>query len=146
METGLYKVKNKQHKNFYAVVKQDSVLLHPVRKVQTEWVADTLATFTIDLKAINSATDKTISFVNPSFDIAVLTILFKYRPYTSGFSNQLNTNFNAAGYIGYRSDLYILNYKKDPLNKYQSTINHFCLQLWLFSRVGSNPNERLCYQ
>ena len=89
METGLYKVKNKQHKNFYAVVKQDSVLLHPVRKVQTEWVADTLATFTIDLKAINSATDKTISFVNPSFDIAVLTILFKYRPYTSGFSNQL---------------------------------------------------------
>ena len=137
METGLYKIKNKQHKTFYAVVEQDSIVLHPAKKNKTGWIADTSVTFIIDLKGADSVIDKTITFVNPSLDIDVLTILFKYRPYTSGFPNQLNTNFNAAGYVGYRSDLYILNYRKNPLNKYQSTINHFAYSFGFFAGLGA---------
>ena len=66
-----------------------------------------------------------------------MSILFKYRPYSSGLPNQLNTNFNAPEFIGYRSDLYILSYDKNPLNTCHRRISHFAVSLGGFIGLGA---------
>lgn len=137
METGVYKVKNYHNKHYYAVIKEDSIALHPVSKTKAGRRADTSVSSTIQLNTINPANRESITFITRSFDFDVLTILFKYRPYTSGFPNQLNTNFNAAAYIGHRSDSYILSYDKNPLNSYQRRISHFGYSLGFFGGLGA---------
>jgi hypothetical protein len=76
-------------------------------------------------------------FNTSSLDLDALTILFKYRPYTAGVPNQLNTNFNGAGYLGYRSDYYLLSYDKNPLNAYQRRMSHFAYSIGLFAGLGA---------
>lgn len=137
METGIYKIRNRQNKHYYAVIEDESVALHPVSKTKAGWIADTSVALAIKLDAANSTNRQSITFVNRSFDLDVITILFKYRPYNSGFPNQLNTNFNAAGYIGHRTDLYILTYDKNPLNSYQRRMSHFGYSLGFFGGLGS---------
>jgi hypothetical protein len=74
-------------------------------------MADTSTTAFIYLNRLKpEEKNQSVTFVNRSFDLDVLTILFKYRPGISNFPNQLNTKFNGAGYLGYRSDLYLLTY------------------------------------
>lgn len=72
-----------------------------------------------------------------SFDIDVLTIPFKFRPSVNGFPNQLNTNFSGALYAGYRTDRYLVRYKKDPLRKYSRKENHLGYSVGIFSGFGS---------
>ncbi|MBK8346675.1 MAG: hypothetical protein IPL08_03305 [Saprospiraceae bacterium] len=43
------------------------------------------------------------------------TVLFKFRPSTSEVAPQLNTDFNAAIYSGWRTDSYFVNSKETPL-------------------------------
>ena len=50
-------------------------------------------------------------FFKKSLDVDVLTILFKFRPGTSNFPRQLNTNFNGNIFFGYRIDRYKLKFK-----------------------------------
>jgi hypothetical protein len=137
METGIYKMRHQQNQHYYAVIEDDTITLHPAIKIKAGWIADTSVALAIPLDAANSANRQSITFVNRSFDFDVISILFKYRPYNSGFPNQLNTNFNAAGYIGHRSDLYILSYDKNPLNSYQRTMNHFGYSFGLFGGLGA---------
>lgn len=137
METGIYKVSNQKQKHYYAVTAEETITLHPATKTKEGWIADTNTSKAIQLLATNSASKKPISFTTRSFDLDVLTILFKYRPAISGFPDQLNTNFNAAGYLGHRSDLYILSYDKDPLNAYQKRMSHFAYSMGVFAGLGS---------
>lgn len=78
-------------------------------------------------------------FYRPSFDMDVLTIPFKYRPYTVGFPNQLSASFNAALYGGYRTDLYKITYKRTPLNTYKQETDHFAFGAGLVLGLGSTP-------
>lgn len=137
METGIYKVNNKQNKFFYTVVEEDKILLYPVAKTKEGPVANTTAASAILVSSANEGDKRSITFISRSFDVDVLTILFKYRPYNSGFPNQLNTNFNAAGYIGHRSDLYKLSYDKNPLNVYLRRMNHFAYSIGFFGGLGA---------
>ena len=134
METAIYKVKKQQNKHYYAVIEEESITLHPVNKTKAGWVADTATGVIIQLKPTKGQPTK---FITRSFDLDVISILFKYRPYTSGFPGQLNTNFNAAGYLGYRSDVYILSYDKNPLNTYTRSMNHFGYSLGFFGGLGA---------
>ena len=72
-----------------------------------------------------------------TFDVDLLTIPFKYRPSTSTVPNQLNTNFNGAVFIGYRSDLYKINYRKSPLNQFKRTIRHFGYSIGIINGIGT---------
>ncbi len=77
-------------------------------------------------------------FVKPSLDIDVLTALFKIRPHASNIlPAQLNTNFNGNVYIGHRTDIYQIHYKKNPLDVYQRQINHFGFSGGFFVGLGS---------
>jgi len=136
METGMYRVSSENNRHFYTVVEADSIALHPVTKTKSGWIADTTEGAIVHLNAIDHYKQQ-IKFSNSSFDLDVMTILFKYRPYTAGFPNQLNTNFNAAEFIGYRTDYYILSYEKNPLNVYRQRINHFAYSLGGFVGLGA---------
>jgi hypothetical protein len=137
METGVYRVSTKKNSHFYTVVKEDSVTLYPVKKTKAGWVADTSIRPIIHPNTIDTNKRRPIKFAKSSFDLDLMTILFKYRPYTSGFPRQLNTNFNAAEFIGYRTDYYILSSDKSPLNTHQNRINHFAYSLGAFVGLGA---------
>ena len=143
MESGIYKVTGYQAKRFYTVIEDTAFVLYPLNNtIKNEKLRpDTNSVFTLSQGKLISA--KPITFSTKSFDFDVLTILFKYRPSVSGFSRQLNTNFNAAGFLGYRTDLYLLSYEKDPLNNYHRSINHFGYSFGFFGGLGSttmNPS------
>lgn len=136
METGIYRVSTQNSRRYYAEVEEDTIKLHPVSKTKGGWIADTSKGAIIHLNTANPLKPQ-IKFSTSSFDLDVMTILFKYRPYTAGFPNQLNTNFNAAEFIGYRTDYYILSYDKNPLNSYRQRINHFAYSLGGFAGLGA---------
>ena len=78
------------------------------------------------------------SFKRNTFDMDVLTVLFKYRPATEGFPPQFNASFNGAVYIGYRTDVYHLKYKSTPLHIFKRNITHYGYSIGLF--LTSFPN------
>jgi hypothetical protein len=136
MEKGLYNISNQHNKKFYTLIEEDKITLHPAIKTKDGWLANTDSASAIYLRP-DLANKEPVKFITRGFDLDVLTILFKYRPYTAGFPNQLNTNFNAAGYIGHRSDYYLLSYDKNPLNAYHRRISHFAYSLGFFGGIGA---------
>lgn len=76
-------------------------------------------------------------FRQPSIDLDVLTVLFKYRPPAKGFPPQFNATFNGAFYLGYRSDIYRLSYKSTPLHDYKRRIAHYGYSMGVFTGLGT---------
>jgi len=77
-------------------------------------------------------------FITPSFDIDILTALFKIRPNSNHvLPTQLNANFNGNIYVGRRTDIYQVHYKKSPVNTYNRQINHFGFSAGFFLGVGN---------
>ena len=85
--------------------------------------------------------------IKPSLDIDILTALFKVRPQVNDvLPTQLNTNFNGNIYVGHRTDIYQIHYKKNPLDVYQRQINHFGFSGGLFLGLGNtalNPSTTM---
>lgn len=87
-----------------------------------------------------ASTDSAIDghiFMRNSFDLDFLTIVSKYRPATKGFPNQFNTNLNGAAYIGFRKDIYQINYHQNRLGFYNQNITHYGISLGGFAGIGS---------
>ena len=76
-------------------------------------------------------------FQQNTFDVDVLTIPFKFRPEVNGFPRQLSATFNAAVYLGYRSDIYNLSYKQTPLRIFKRNIIHYGYSFGLFTGIGT---------
>ncbi|MEO5594118.1 MAG: hypothetical protein ABIR15_16095 [Chitinophagaceae bacterium] len=77
------------------------------------------------------------TFMHASFDLDVLTVLFKYRPPARGFPPQFNATFNGAVFIGYRTDLYKLSYTETPLHDYRRHVTHYGYSMGLFTGFGT---------
>jgi hypothetical protein len=137
METGIYKSREPQKGRYYVVVEEEKITMHPVTKSREGWVADTTKSSVLNLVAPVSGSKKPITFTARSFDLDIISILIKYRPSIQGFPNQLNSDFNAAGFIGHRSDLYILSFDKDPLNAYKRRMRHFAYSIGFFAGIGA---------
>ena len=75
--------------------------------------------------------------IKSSLDIDVLTVLFKVRPDIRSLPTQLNADFNGNIYVGHRTDVYQINYKKNPLDVYKRQINHFGFSAGVFVGVGN---------
>ncbi len=80
---------------------------------------------------------KGYSFVSRSFDIDVLTVLFKYRFASTNFPAELNGTFNGAVYAGYRTDNYKLFYKETPLKTQVRKIRHYGYSIGGIMGVGT---------
>ncbi len=76
-------------------------------------------------------------FLKTSFDVDVMTILFKYRPSTSGFPIQLNTNFNGNIFFGYRIDRYKLKFNKTRPGV-KKELHHLGLTMGGFVGLGTS--------
>lgn len=77
-------------------------------------------------------------FDRHSFDIDVLSILVKYRPFVNGFPNQFNTDIlNGAVFIGYRTDLYKVTYRPTPFNTFKRQITHYGFSFGGFAGLGA---------
>jgi len=79
------------------------------------------------------------TFYKTSFDIDAITLPLMFRPATNGIPNQLLTNFNGALFLGYRSDVYIVDYERTPLNIYKQSVKHYGISTGLFLGIGSTP-------
>jgi hypothetical protein len=137
METGIYKVSSQKSGHYYTIVQEDNLKLFPAKKTKAGWLADTSLSSIIHLHTTNNSERRSIKFTTSSFDLDVMTILFKYRPSTTGFPPQLNTNFNAAEFIGFRTDSYILSYDRTPLNSFEPRTNHFAYSVGGFVGLGA---------
>ena len=80
---------------------------------------------------------QTYFFRKNSFDFQALTVLFRYRFPLKDFPRQLTQSYNGAAFIGYRSDIYRLSYKKTPLQLYKRSITHYGFSVGVFSGIGS---------
>lgn len=79
------------------------------------------------------------TFYQPSFDVDVLTIPFKFRLPVRGFPPQLNTAFNGALYFGYRTDAYRLHYRRTRLGGYHRATSHYGYSVRVFTGLGATP-------
>jgi hypothetical protein len=131
---GVYKVETPAHSGkAYVIVNEDSVKVYPINAPVFD------STKFIEL-ALPGKTTKPITgkhvFITNSFDLDVLTILFKYRPSVRGFPNQFTTHLNGAGYIGYRTDAFKIRYSKKPLY-YKRSIAHYGYSFGGFLGMGA---------
>lgn len=140
LSDGVYQFKtenNKKARKIFLQVKADSLVIFPLEQGQSA-SADTARPLVLEIKERGKEARRDyLIFRQPSFDVDVLTILFKYRPRQEGGPRQLNTDFNAAFYIGYRTDSYTLSYKPTPINTYTRNINHLGFSAGLFTGLGS---------
>lgn len=131
-------------KKAYVDNEADTIYIYPIKKTGTQLEIDTSTQKRISF-AVNPSEipNKRNSFRQGSLDIDFLTIPFKYRFSVQGFPKQFNTNLNGAVYLGYRSDVYSVNYKTNPLGKTVRETTHYGFSFGLFSGLGGttiNPS------
>jgi hypothetical protein len=71
------------------------------------------------------------------FDFDIFTLPFKVRPGREGVPAQLNTNFNAALYVGRRLDFFFLNRHRAPSGRTAPLIRNVGFGYGLFTGLGS---------
>lgn len=127
----------KKAKKYYVLTGGDSVKVYPrsIARLKADTVKSLTVLFPPDKKP---SAFSAYSFRAESFDLDVLTIVFKYRPAVMGFPNQLNTNFNGAVYGGYRTDIYKLAYKETPFHTVGRKITHYGYSAGGFAGIGTS--------
>jgi hypothetical protein len=73
-----------------------------------------------------------------SLDLDITSILLKYRPAGEGMPPQLNTDFNAALYLGARKDAFRIKASQTPLGKQEIKISQRGFDAGLFAGIGSS--------
>jgi len=133
-----YEVGKEKHKKRYVLAGSDSIKVYDPSTFSTSKV-DTVKTIIIAFPSKKKPLAfKDYEFRRRGLDLDIITILFKYRPSVSGFPNQLSQTFSGAFYAGYRSDVYHLSYKKNPLNVDERTITHIGYSFGVFSGLGTS--------
>src|SRR5687768_6292535 len=84
---------------------------------------DSASVFSASKQKLSIDPSKDYFFIKQSFDLDVMTVVFKYRPATSGLPRQLNTEFNGNAFVGYRVDRFRLKRIQPPLGT-KNKINH----------------------
>jgi hypothetical protein len=135
LSNGNYKLNNDRKKyNCYIENNEDTILVDNLNsKISTA----------LPKKSANEISTKQ-HLIKPSLDIDILTTVFKIRPKIENtLPTQLNANFNGNLYIGRRTDIYQIEYKKNQINHFQRQINHFGFSGGLFVGLGNtamNPS------
>ena len=129
-----YKLKGAKH-GYYVEIEEDTINLYEYC-LQHADPCQPATKYPSQLAAQQEPLTKAVLYRN-SLDIDVLTMPFKYRPRIGDFPNQLNTSFNGAFYIGYRTDRYSLSYEPVPLKEYKRAERHYGYSIGAFSGIGS---------
>ena len=121
----------------YALVTSDSINVYPIGDKTIASAYDSKKNKVFLYPPERSTFYPKQVFRQTGIDFDVLTIPFKYRPYTQGFPNQFNTNLNGAFYLGTRTDTYEISYKKTPLGQFAKNTAHYAFGLGVFAGLGS---------
>jgi hypothetical protein len=134
---GYYKVRLENHvRKIYVLTGSDSIKAYRQADLAAK-VIDTTTAILIAFPSKKPVQYQSHSFRRNTFDIDVLSILFKYRPSVKGFPPQFNATFNGAGYFGYRTDVYNLSYSNTPMHLFRRIITHYGYSFGLFTGFGS---------
>ena len=149
LKEGFYKSRlaHKKMKKVYIVPGDDSIKIYTEKGLAKETV-DTLHSLKIAFPATHKPGNfDSYSFRQNSFDVDVLSVLFKYRPALKGFPNQFNTSvLNGAFYFGYRTDVYHLKYKETPLRIFKRNMTHYGFSYGVFSGLGASRIDEFVTQ
>ncbi|TVR70613.1 MAG: hypothetical protein EA408_11090 [Marinilabiliales bacterium] len=103
-EDGLYSLKNHQHagkRDVYIETSDDEIT---VWSYTESYDGDEILSLPYRLAEYDTAfirhADEFLTLKTSGIDIDLLTVLFKYRPVSSGFPRQLNSDLSGALYIG----------------------------------------------
>jgi hypothetical protein len=133
-----YKKPGESVERVYVTVREDTITTYPLLKEDGSKIADTSRPGTILLQdTVASALPKYGTLRKTSLDVDILSIIFKYRPGREEMPNQLNTNFNAALYLGYRKDYYSVRAFKSPMRVIHIRRVHFGFDAGLFAGFSS---------
>jgi hypothetical protein len=136
---GVYSTKQFSRNEVYVVhVDEDTIAVFPVLQFgdSSSIITSKRTTYATSQRKLKDK-KATAVFYKKSFDLDLLTIPLKYRPYERGIPNQLHTNFNGALFGGYRIDEYKLQYKRNPLNIYKQKAKHSGYSAGLYLGIGS---------
>lgn len=79
------------------------------------------------------------TFSRTYLEVDLIAILFKYRPSHCCVPPQLNSNINAAAYLGYKADKFKINTNISPLGRPHSQIQNFSYDGGIFAGIGVTP-------
>jgi hypothetical protein len=130
---GLKDLPKYQLKNDYYLFKQAGA--KPI-DVFVDVQEDTLILISANKMAVDVKPGKDQTLMKKSFDVDIMTVLFKYRPQTLGFPRQLNSTFNGNVYFGYRIDRFKVHFKNTPIGT-KREINHSALTVGAFTGMGT---------
>jgi hypothetical protein len=134
---GFYKTRlNGKVKNVYVLAGSDTIKAYGKTDLAAKKIDSTKAIL-IGFPSKKPDKFQALSFSSKTFDIDVLTVLFKYRPPANGFPPQFNATFNGAAYFGYRTDVYKLSYKQTPMHVFNRTVTHYGYSMGVFTGLGT---------
>jgi hypothetical protein len=136
-QDGYYKIsQNGRKKTVYVLTGSDTIKAYLKNDLNSAKI-DSNKAIRLAFPAKKPTQFSDLTFSAKTFDLDILTVLFKYRPPAAGFPPQFNTTFNGAAYIGYRTDLYKLSYKGNPMHEFKRTIAHYGYSFGFFSGFGT---------
>jgi hypothetical protein len=141
-DSGFYRLKSPGVKSteVYVDLAGDSVNIYDVSnkgKSMSPVVSSFKGIRINDIKPGNFLYNSTL--IRKSLDFDLSTIIAKYRPASSGVPNQLSSNINAALYLGFRRDFFIIRTHSTPLNYVSSHIRQIGFDAGLFAGLGITP-------
>jgi hypothetical protein len=133
--SGYYKLKSgmENTEKVYVNVAEEIIDVYSLSENQP----DRNEMMTISLLRTDTSFNSPLLFIKKSLDIDITTVLFKYHPSVHELPAQLNTDFNAALYAGWRRDNYRIKGNKDPLGKNQYEIVNRGFDFGLFAGTGT---------
>jgi hypothetical protein len=137
--SGYYKLKTQGNEptRVYTKVEGDSLDVYPVIKEGKNESPDISSLKKVTVNKIQTGNYFYRScFIKNSVDVDLTTVILKYRPAISGVPKQLNSNVNAAIYVGFRKDYYKAIPYRSPLKDEISFIRQIGFDAGFFGGIG----------
>ncbi len=141
IEEGYYDIRNHEitEGKIYVEDLKDSIMIYLINLEDVPDVFDKeVIQDTIVLPGKVAANEyRSISFSKVSFDLDLLTFLFKYRPSQINFPRQLNAEPNGVIFTGYRTDIFTVDYVPSVPGSVRQSVNHTGFSFGVFTGFGS---------
>jgi len=140
--SGFFKLKTpgSRPEKIYLSVKEDSLIVYPLRNKDMSVLPDTSTIQTFNISSFKPGSyyyNRT--FIKTSADIDLSTVLLKYRPTVANVQPQLSANLNGILYAGFRKDFFRVKSHISPLNEISPFLRHTGFDLGLFAGIGITP-------
>jgi len=139
LDRGEYEIldSDKQSGKIYADWSNDTLLLYFLKNLTGNEKKQVLTDTLIFPDRIVFNDYNSVKLVKTSFDLDFITILFKYRPGQENLPRQLNSDLSGGIFMGYRRDIFNLDYEKSPLELFNREIMHFGYSFGIFTGIGA---------